>query len=192
MMSLIKNNFKINFIKMKAINVALFLLSPVLSFAQINKDAKEGLQIAAQMDNSINTELLNKWYPQSVDSLYGGFLSTYTFDFKTQGPQDKFIVTQARHIWSTAKAAELYPDKAYYIKCAKHGFQFLRDVMWDKKYSGFYNLVTRQGQDKSNPIAPKEAYGNAFAIYALSAYYKASGDTGALSLAKKAFYWLEK
>jgi len=177
---------------MKVINVALFLLSPVLSFAQINKDAKEGLQIAAQMDNSINTELLNKWYPQSVDSLYGGFLSTYTFDFKTQGPQDKFIVTQARHIWSTAKAAELYPDKAYYIKCAKHGFQFLRDVMWDKKYSGFYNLVTRQGQDKSNPIAPKEAYGNAFAIYALSAYYKASGDTGALSLAKKAFYWLEK
>ena len=177
---------------MKVINVALFLLSPVLSFAQINKDAKDRLQIAAQMDNSIKTELLNKWYPQSVDSLYGGFLSTYTFDFKPQGPQDKFIVTQARHTWSNAKAAELYPDKPYYIKCAKHGFQFLRDVMWDKTYGGFYNLVTRQGQDESNPIAPKETYGNAFAIYALSAYYKASGDTGALSLVKKAFYWLEK
>jgi mannobiose 2-epimerase len=143
------------------------------------------------MDRSIKTELLNKWYPQSTDSLYGGFLSTYTYDFKPTGPQDKFIVTQARHIWTTAKAAQLYPGVAYYLNCSKHGYYFLRDVMWDKTYGGFYNLVDRKGNDKSNPKAPKDAYGNAFAIYALSAYYKASGDTGSLSFVKKAFLWLE-
>jgi len=64
--------------------------------------------------------------------------------------------------------------------------------MWDKTYGGFYNLVDRKGTDKSNPLAPKEAYGNAFAIYALAAYYKASQDTAALGLVKKAFSWLEK
>lgn len=152
----------------------------------------ERTQIAAEMDNSIKTELLNKWYPQCIDSLYGGYLSTYTFDFKPAGPQDKFIVTQARHVWTNSKAAEWYPDVSYYLAGAKHGFQFLRDVMWDKTYGGFYNLVDRQGKDKSNPASPKEAYGNAFAIYALAAYYHASKDTGALSLAKKAFWWLEK
>lgn len=152
----------------------------------------ERLQIAGAMDNSIKTALLNKWYPQSVDSLYGGFLSTFTYDFKPTGAQDKFIVTQARHIWSTAKAAQLYPDASYYIKCAETGFHFLRDVMWDKTYGGFYNLVDRQGRVKGNSGAPKEAYGNAFAIYGLSAYYKASGDTGALNLAKQTFLWLEK
>ena len=73
----------------------------------------------------------------------------------------------------------------------KTGFHFLRDVMWDKEHGGFYNLVDRQGKVKINPRAPKEAYGNAFAIYALSAYYKTSKDTGALSLAKKTFAWLE-
>ena len=69
---------------------------------------------------------------------------------------------------------------------------FLRDVMWDKTYGGFYSMVDRQGKDKSDPKVPKNAYGNAFAIYALAAYYKASGDTGALNLAKKSFLWLEK
>lgn len=148
-------------------------------------------QIAQQMERSIETELLNKWYPQAVDSVYGGFISTVTFDFKPTGTQDKFIVTQARHTWTTAKASEKFPSQPMYLQCAQHGYRFLRDVMWDKKYGGFYNLVDRQGHDKSNPQAPKEAYGNAFAIYALAAYYKASRDTGALQLAKQAFRWLD-
>src|ERR1019366_7172218 len=82
--------------------------------------------------------------------------------------------------------------KPYYLQCSKVGFQFLRDVMWDKTYGGFYNLVDRKGNVKSNPRIPKDAYGNAFAIYALSAYYKASGDTGALDLVRKAFSWMEE
>nr|WP_306452329.1 AGE family epimerase/isomerase [Foetidibacter luteolus] len=43
-----------------------------------------------------------------------------------------------------------------------------------------------------NKETRKEAYGNAFGIYALAAYYHASGDTAALNLAKKAFAWLDK
>ncbi len=170
------------------------IVSSVLS-AQTKPDSNtkaERLHIAEEMERSIKTELLNKWYPQSVDSTYGGFLSTYTYDFKPTGPQDKFIVTQARHTWTTAKAAQLYPQESYFIRCSKNGYFFLRDVMWDKTYGGFYNLVDRKGKDKSNPGVPKDAYGNAFAIFALAAYYKASGDAGALSLAKKTFLWLEK
>jgi len=179
---------------MKTVTFIFSLIITSVLFAQTKPagTSAERSQIAAEMDKSIKTELLNKWYPQCVDTTYGGFLSTYTYDFKPTGPQDKFIVTQARHTWTTAKAAELYPDKTYYIKCSEHGFRFLRDVMWDKTNGGFYNLVDRQGNDKSSPRSPKEAYGNAFAIYALSAYYKASKDTGALNLAKKAFLWLEK
>jgi mannobiose 2-epimerase len=180
---------------MKSIRIVFFVfLISVTGWQQLKaqqSNGKERTQLAQQMETSIQTELLNKWYPQCVDSIYGGFLSTFTYDFKPTGPQDKFIVTQARHTWSTAKASELYPAKPYYLQCSKIGFQFLRDVMWDKTYGGFYNLVDRKGNDKSNPLAPKEAYGNAFAIYALSAYYKASRDTSALNLVKKAFLWME-
>ena len=179
---------------MKQIIPLFFLLLPLATLAQPKAASgkQERLRIAAEMDKSIRTELMNKWYPQCVDSQYGGYISTYTYDFKPAGPQDKFIVTQARHVWSTAKAAQFYPNSTYYLDCSRHGFRFLRDVMWDKNYGGFYNLVDRQGKEKGNPRAPKDAYGNAFGIYALAAYYKASHDTGALSLAKKAFGWMEK
>src|SRR4051812_37960614 len=151
----------------------------------------ERLRIATEIEKSIKTELLNKWYPRCVDSVYGGFITTFTYDFQPTGPQDKFIVTQSRHTWSTAKASELYPSQKYFLECSRQGYKFLRDVMWDKTYGGFYSLVDRQGNVKTNSPAAKDAYGNAFAIYALSAYYHASKDTGALNLVKKAFAWME-
>ncbi len=148
------------------------------------------MRIATEMEKSIQTEMLNKWYPQSVDKEYGGFLSTFTYDFTPTGPQDKMIVTQARHVWTTAKAAERYPSVTYYKENSRHGFLFLRDVMWDKEYGGFYNLVDRKGNVKGGDM--KLVYGNAFGLYALSAYYHMSHDTAALNLAKKSFAWLEK
>src|SRR5690606_23181909 len=64
--------------------------------------------------------------------------------------------------------------------------------MWDKTYGGFYQTVDRSGKVLPDENAQKTAYGNAFAIYGLAAYVMASNDTAALSLAKKAFMWLEK
>ncbi|MCW3079397.1 MAG: N-acylglucosamine 2-epimerase [Segetibacter sp.] len=178
----------------KLISAILLLFTSALSAQQKKPEgiSAERAKIAREMDNSIRTELLNKWYPQSVDSLHGGFLSTFTYDFKPTGTQDKMIVSQGRHVWTNAKAAEAYPSVPYYKPAAAHGFKFLRDKMWDKTYGGFYNLVDRQGNDKSDQRKPKEAYGNAFGIYALSAYYKVSRDTSALNLVKKAFLWMEQ
>jgi cellobiose epimerase len=147
-------------------------------------------RIAVEMEKSVKTEMLNKWYPLAVDTDYGGYLSAFTYDFKPTGEQDKMIVTQARHVWTTAKAAERYPAVTHYKSNARHGYLFLRDVMWDKEFGGFYTLIDRKGTVKGSGI--KEAYGNAFGLYALSAYYHLSKDTSALNLAKKTFGWLEQ
>lgn len=148
--------------------------------------------VAAEMEKSLKEELLNPWYPQSVDKQHGGFLSAFTFDFRPAGSQDKMIVTQARHIWINSKAALRFPTVTHYRSSAIHGFAFLRDVMWDETHGGFYTLVDREGKVKDGGFAPKEAYGNAFALYALAACYQATGDTSILNLAKKQFMWLEK
>jgi mannobiose 2-epimerase len=161
----------------------------MLQFAYAQVDTKE--KIAREMEYSIKRELLNKWYPESIDRQHGGFLSTFTFDFKATGQQDKMIVTQARHTWANAKAMVLYPEVSYYKEGAVHGFKFLRDVMWDKEHGGFYTLTDRQGNPKGAGGEQKTAYGNSFGIYALTAHYVATGDTSALNLAKKTFYWLE-
>lgn len=163
------------------------LLVPQLLLAQADKQA-----IAKQMERSARVELLDKWYPRSVDTANGGFLSAFTYDFKVAPDQHKMIVTQARHVWSNAKAALFYPGVPYFKADAKHGFLFLRDKMWDKKNGGFYTYTDREGNVAENSFASKEAYGNSFAIYGLAAYYQASGDTAALNLAKQTFWWLEK
>jgi cellobiose epimerase len=149
-------------------------------------------RILAEIRYSMKAELLDAWYPRALDKEYGGFLSAFTYDFKPTGDQDKMIVTQARHVWTNAKASLMYPDEPVYSECAAHGFSFLRDVMWDHRHGGFHTLVSRQGIVKSGAGEEKTAYGNAFGIYALAAYYAASKDTSALTLAQEAFHWLEK
>jgi mannobiose 2-epimerase len=105
------------------------------------------------------------------------------------------IVTQARHVWTTARAAQFFPADSTFLPLAAHGFRFLRDVLWDRDLGGFYWLVTRAGWVK--PEEPdgrilKQAYGIAFGIFALAAYYDASCDTAALRLAQDAFHWLDR
>lgn len=171
-----------------------FILSTVVMLAACRSSevTDERLTLADKIEKSMKTELLDKWYPQSVDTLHGGFLSAFTYDFKPAPEQNKMIVSQSRHVWTTAKAAMAYPQVDYYLDASAHGVEFLRNVMWDSLYGGFHTLVDRQGNVISNPQEEKTAYGNAFAIYGLAAYVMASGDTSALSLAKKAFHWLEE
>ena len=176
---------------MKKYLLAVIVIVAVV-FQSCKKEADSSrLKIASEMEKVLKSELLDKWYPQSVDTIYGGFLSTFTFDFKPTGDQDKMIVTQARHTWTNAKASIRFPEVNQYKLNARHGFEFLKNVMWDKTFGGFYQLVDRKGNVKGNDSA-KTAYGNAFGIYALAAYYKASKDTAGLNLARKAFLWLEK
>jgi mannobiose 2-epimerase len=169
----------------------LFLTGLLSLLACTAEKKNERAELANAIEKSITTELLNKWYPAAMDKEYGGFLSTWTYDFKPTGEQNKMIVSQARHVWTSSKAAEVYTDVPHYKECATHGYKFLRDFMWDKQHGGFHTLVDRQGNVKSGPTEEKTAYGNAFAIYALAAYYHATGDTSALELAKDGFMWLE-
>jgi mannobiose 2-epimerase len=56
-------------------------------FAQNNKEERS--QIANAIENSILHEMLNKWYPQNMDTSYGGFLTEFTYDFKPTSNQNK-------------------------------------------------------------------------------------------------------
>ncbi len=156
------------------------------------KQADEKQQLAKEMQASMVNNLLKPWYPKSFDEQYGGFVSSFSYNFTPTADQGKMIVTQARHTWSNSKAAEMFPEVAYYQHGAKHGFEYLKNVMWDKQYGGFYTYVDQRGNVKPNRFAAKEAYGNSFAIYALAAYYQLSGDTSALNLAIADFTWLDK
>ena len=180
--------------KLMPIFLLLFLILSCSGPKKKTVDPNE--KIRAELSESLNKKLLDVWYPRTIDSISGGFLSDFDYKWDMKGPQNKMIVTQSRHIWTCSSLAEFYPEKkTHYLKIAGHGFQFLKDKMWDPKLGGFFNLVEREGNvlksGKTERIM-KDAYGNAFAIYGLSTYVRVSGDTTALSLAKKAFLWLDR
>jgi mannobiose 2-epimerase len=56
----------------------VLLLAISLGFASscTKEEINDREPIADAMENSIKTELLNKWYPQSIDTVYGGFFIT--------------------------------------------------------------------------------------------------------------------
>src|SRR5690606_944473 len=85
--------------------------------------------IAAEMDSIIDDQLAI-WYPRVIDEEHGGFLSRFDYKWELDGSQDKMIVTQARHVWSTATVAESEPEYRHLLDHSYHGYEFLRDVMW--------------------------------------------------------------
>lgn len=89
-----------------------------------NPDTDERLKMADVMENSIKTEMLNVWYPRAVDTVYGGFLSSFSYNWQPTGNQDKMIVTQARHTWSNSKAAVLYPENPVFRKLHNMAMRF--------------------------------------------------------------------
>ncbi|MBC7790177.1 MAG: AGE family epimerase/isomerase [Anaerolineae bacterium] len=150
--------------------------------------------LAAQLRLALREKLLAPFYPRAVDRDNGGFLSEFDYQWRPTGSQDKMIVTQARHLWTNARAAQFFPGDTTFLPGASHGFRFLRDVMWDKEYGGFYWLVTRNGQVRRNENGEiiKQTYGIAFGIFALAAYFDVTRDSVALRLAQDAFHWLDK
>ncbi len=172
------------------------LLLATLVFA-CRSDVKEAasvpISLADDIEQALRELVIDPWYPRILDEEYGGFLSDYDHRWQENGPHHKMIVTQARHTWTAATASEFLEDEGL-IEIADHGADFLESIMWDADQGGFYQMVNREGQpigDHEEHGLIKTAYGNAFGIYGLAAHHRVTRSEASLSLAKKAFAWLE-
>ncbi|WP_158551417.1 AGE family epimerase/isomerase [Rhodohalobacter sp. SW132] len=187
--------------------ILIVILLPVLIFAACNASDEHAGNPAGTLDPELRKSLsgefkshlmnhiLNPWYPASVDEESGGFNTRFNYQWNADDQQPRMIVSQSRLIWTASIAAEFVDDKETdrLLKAAEHGFHYLKEVMWDQEYGGFYNQVSREDSvvQNLNDRTIKEAYGNAFAIYGLAAYVKATGNQDALELAVDTFQWLE-
>lgn len=155
--------------------------------------APQRSELASDIEQTLIEKVLHAWYPRAVDQECGGFLTQFDAYWQPGDNQSKMIVTQARHVWTAAKAAHMYPDDPRYKQAAEHGYPFLRDKMWDQKYGGFYQYRSRDGGEPENSSPNvKTSYGNAFGLYAVSAYYELTHDPDALSFAQEIFAWFEQ
>lgn len=154
------------------------------------KAVKAGL--ASDIEQVMNSTIIEAWYPRCIDTLKGGYITRFNADWtRPEQEDDKVLVHQARHLWTTSLLSEFYPGRKEFPGYAAHGFKFIKEKLLDKEEGGFYYSCTPWG-DPAGTIDDKRIYGQSFALYAISRYYMASSDPEALELARELFLWMEK
>ncbi len=142
-----------------------------------------------EAENHLINELLPFWTTRMEDKKDGGFITHFDMHGKDTGENEKSLVAQTRCIYTIASAHRAGYGEGKYATLAKHGVDFLIDKMWDSKHGGFFWMMDRKGKVK---IDKKIIYGHSFAVYALSEYSLATGDSRGLEYACKVFDLLQK
>lgn len=140
---------------------------------------------------SVENELdniLSFWLENTIDRKYEGFYGEITNDLKIKHNANKGLILNTRILWTFATAYRLYGDISY-LEISKRAFDYLIKYFWDQKYSGVYWMLNYKGQPFDTK---KKIYGQAFAIYGLSEFYRATGEEEALNKAKILYRLIEK
>ncbi|MEE1945796.1 AGE family epimerase/isomerase [Pedobacter sp. KR3-3] len=143
-----------------------------------------------QFRSAMNAELedlLSWWANYTVDQENGGFYGQIDNQNQANAEAPKGLVLNARILY-TFSSAFLLQKKASYLELAHRAFDYLTQHFADTAYGGFYWSVDAKGQLLDGR---KQIYGQAFAIYALAEYYKATANPKALNLAKATFRLIE-
>ena len=173
--------------------------SPVEAAERKAAEAAENLstdiknRLADELDAYLKTHVLAPRFPRCIDAEHGGFHTNYARDWSPLEDRTRFIVYQARVVWTAATVARLRPEtRAEYVPYVRHGVRYLADVMWDRERGGFHTYVDLTGRAvPGGSPASRPVYGQAFAVYALAAAHAATGDAEPLDLARRAWRWIE-
>ena len=151
-------------------------------------------KLADEVDATLHRDVLDVWFPRTVDRANGGFRPDFTRDWAPGAKSGgKFSVFQGRMTWISSQVAIRRPElKDKFLPIARHGLKYLNDTLWDKQYGGFFWGLDDSGATSSFYTDGKHLYGNAFALYGAAAEYQATKDAQALELAQKAFRWIEE
>jgi len=151
-------------------------------------------KLADEVESALRRDVLDVWFPRTVDNQNGGFRSEFQQDW-TPGShsEGKFSVFQGRMTWISSQVAMRRPElKEKFLPIARHGLEYLNNTLWDKQYGGFYWGLDEHGQISPFYTDGKHLYGISFALYGAAAAYGATKDPQALALAQKTFRWVDE
>ena len=169
-------------------SILVLLLVLVPNALEAKPEAADFGRMQTGLERLLNENILPFWFPEVVDPR-GGYRLNHDEEGTWQGPADKALVVQARTLWFFSR---LYRDgygTEEHLEAARHGFEFLRDKLWDPVFGGFFWSVDAAGEVATRPH--KHLYGQGFALYALVEYCAATTDSSAIALANTFFDLLE-
>lgn len=141
------------------------------------------LGIKKHLDNCIIP-----FWKRLIDNKHGGFFGEVTNDLLINEKADKSIIAHTRYLYTFSLWYNMFKDDDL-IPFMNHSYDFLKKAFYDEKYNGFYWMVDYKGQVKN---ATKHVYGQAFVIYALAEYGKATKREDIIEEAYQLFLLIDK
>lgn len=141
--------------------------------------------------NSFKKHLMENIIPfwnGCCDDVNGGFCGFVGSDMKKDMESDKGVILHSRILWFYSSAYMLLKDKSL-LAMADHTYEFLKTYCLDHENGGMFWAVTYDGRPSDDT---KHTYNQAFAVYALSAYYEASNREEALETAYVLYNLIEE
>ena len=139
------------------------------------------------IEQELKGNILPFWAERAPDPVHGGFVGSVSNDLKINNDVPRTAVLQGRILWAFSSAYKKY-GLPQYLSMAQRAYDYLRQKFWDSKFEGVYWSVDAFGEPLD---IRKHTYAQAFSIYGLTEYYLATGEAGALELARRIFELLE-
>ncbi len=133
-------------------------------------------------------QVIIPYWEELMDRRNGGFYGLVDYNLQRDETADKGVILNSRILYFFSRAALVYEEREL-LEYADWAYHFLVEKCWDEENGGVYWMMTFDGQVKESM---KHTYNQAFAIYALSAYYEVTGKKEALRRALALFRLIEK
>jgi mannobiose 2-epimerase len=141
---------------------------------------------AARFQAELTGDILPFWSRHAVDEARGGFHGKIDCAGKVVLAEPRSAVLNTRILWTYAAACREFGSA--YRELADRAFRYVADRFVDPVHGGIFWML----DPDSRPIdAHKQIYAQAFAIYALSEYYRATGVPESLTIARELYRLIE-
>lgn len=138
--------------------------------------------------DELTQNILPYWIGKMQDDVNGGFFGSIDGNEVLHAESNKGAVLNARILWTFSAAYRILKNEEY-LKMARRAFDYITNHFVDPVNGGVFWELDYRGNVVSDK---KQTYAQGFALYGFSEYYRATGDTKALELAKEFYYLLEK
>lgn len=144
--------------------------------------------LRSELRDELTLRILPYWMEHAIDHVHGGFVGRITQNNEVVAGAEKGVVLNARILW-TFSAAHRSLGGDRYRAVADRAYEYLTTSFRDDEQGGFYWMLAHDGCPADDR---KHVYAQAFVLYGLTEYYRASGHEPALDEAIHLFDRIEQ
>jgi mannobiose 2-epimerase len=140
-------------------------------------------KLRKELEQELKKNILPYWMTHAPDRVHGGFVGYISHRNHVDNRANKGIVLHARILWTFSAAYRKYGEDAF-LEMADRAYCYIMDHFIDREHGGVFWELDYMGTPVSTR---KQVYAIAFAIYAMTEYWQASGEGEALDTAIRLF-----